>query len=104
MSELLSDNSDFLGLLLKTSPKQQKALLDSITASQAQLIGEIFLNILDIEHDDADYKFLKNKVLVLEKLANNSLSARFRRGYIKKHKSIILKIINYFKDNLQKVL
>lgn len=104
MSELLNDNSNFLSLLLNTSSDQQKALLDTVTADQAKLISEIFLNILDIEHDDNNIKFLKNKVPILETLSKSSVSNRYRRSYIKTHKRVILKIILFFKKELTNLL
>lgn len=104
MSELLRDHSNFLSLILNTDPIQQKSLLDSITPSQALLIGEIFLNLLNIEHEDKDFSFLKNKIRVLESLSKRNLSARYRRSLVRKHKVLILKILLHFKDNLSKLI
>lgn len=104
MSELLKDNGNFLSLILDTAPNQQKAILNTITHEQALLLGEIFLNILNIEHEDRDINFLKNKVKLLEVLSNSKLSDRYRRGFVKRHKIPIIRILLHFKENLMKLL
>lgn len=104
MSSLIRENQNFLSLFLNTSQEQQKALLDTITDSQALLLSEIFLNIINIEHEKKDIKFLNNKLLILEKLSNRKNSNRYRKSFIRKHKLVISKILFHFKDQLISLL
>lgn len=104
MSELIRKNRNFLSLILSTSQEQQKAIINSITDNQALLLSEIFLNILELEHSERDFRFLKSKVGVLDKLAKHKFSKRSKRGFVKKHKLVILRILLHFKDELQELL
>ena len=48
MSVLIQDNSNFIGLLIKTTFIQAQALLDTVTKNQIQVIAEIAKNLLTI--------------------------------------------------------
>lgn len=104
MSKQLGENRDFLSLILSSSPEQKKALLNTVTPSQVQLINEIFYNILNIEHSIGDRKYLRNKIKVVKKLADSKRSPKGRQSLVRKHKLFIVKILDHFSDHLQQLL
>lgn len=104
MSQQISENRPFLTLLLNTSPEQQKALLLSVTPSQASALREIFYNILNIEHTLEDQKFIKRKIPLIRKLSKNKKSVKTQQTLVRKERIMIIKILNHFKSKLEQVL
>ena len=104
MSSNIEDNHSYFDLILNTSSKQQGALLSTITDSQVDLISEVFHNFLTLPLESGQKQFVKNRIQFIRKLSNNSKSHRYRRGLITKHRKLVTKFIDFFKDDLRTLL
>ena len=104
MSSNLENNRSYFDLILNTSSKQQGALLSTITDSQVDLISEVFHNFLVLPLEGAQKQFVKKRIQFARKLSNNSKSHRYRRALILKHKKLVTKFIDYFKDDLRTII
>ena len=105
MSELLSENRDFLNLILDTESSQKRSLTQSITKKQVDAISEIFFNLNSISFTGNDAKFLnKKKRNFMKKIGNKKLSFGFRRRKLNKEFLLMVKILSYFKPELKKLI
>lgn len=104
MSKALDENRCFLNLFLSTTPSQQRALIESLTESQAQLIGEIAFNLPRLPLDTSERKFLKSRIPLLQVLANKKKSAKVKARIIKENRIPITRILNYFSSKLKGLL
>lgn len=104
MSSQISENRNFLHLLLNTHPDQKKALLLSVTPSQASALREIFFNILNREHSLADQKFVKRKIPLIRKLSKNKKSAKAQQTLVRKERLMIIKTLDHFKQQLEEII
>ena len=103
MSGLLYYNWHFMNLLLNTETKQQKILLQNLTASQVDLITEIFFNlghVVDLNPEQE--KFMKRHLKVIRELSKVNRSRKYRNTSIRKNASLILKILNLVAANIMK--
>ena len=92
---LLRKETPFLRLLLYTTPKQQKALIHTITPSQMKAVVQIVYNVLQGNRHlpDGHKKKLKRNKLVIRHFISKGLRHRQRAGLLLKHwKSILLLI------------
>ena len=104
MSDRIRNNSAFYQLLLSSTYSQQKALLDTITPLQLDLISELIYNILyTVPIPDKDRKTLKRKKF-LKEISDIKKSIRYRTSRVKKNKRQLLKVLDSYADNLLALL
>lgn len=100
MSSRIRDNLAFLRLLLTTHVSQQKALLDSISESQANLISELLFNLLFVlPLNDKQQKALRRKQY-LKDLSKIKRSFKYRKAKIKVYKNQLVKLLDTYKSQL----
>ena len=99
MSNRIRDNTPFLRLLLSTHFSQQKALLDSASDEQLDLLTELLYNILyTVPIPLVTRKKLQRKKY-LKDLARIKRSRAFRRKQVRARKRDIIKLlIGYAKE------
>lgn len=103
MTANLTAQGPYLSVLLNTHLPQQLALINSATLEQENILLEILLNILKLEHENKDKKFIKTKLRFLRNFDRNK-SLKIRKKYLKKHKKKVIQILNYFKNKLLTLL
>lgn len=104
MSRVIDKNKSFLSLFLSTSQAQQRRLLETITEEQAQLLSEIAFNLLRINLDVDDRKFLKSRVPLLQLLSNKKSSDKYKIKIIKENRIPVTRILIHFKTQLEELL
>ena len=96
-------NSDgcFLHLLLTTDSKQQKALINTISSDQVDLVSELLYNVINVvELSKKQRGVVKTKTKSLKAAANPKLTNKRRKTIIIKHKIQLLKLVKLLKDEL----
>ena len=104
MSSNLDNNRSYFDLILNSSSKQQGALLSTITDPQVDLISEIFHNLLILPLESGQKQFIKKRIQFVKKISNNSKSYRYRRRLVIKHKKLVTKFLDFFKDELNSLI
>jgi hypothetical protein len=104
MSSNTDQHKDYLHLMLTANPPQQKALLFTSNEDQLDVLSEIFHNFLTLPLAKEERQFVKRREEVIAKLADISKSPRSRRQIINKHSRQIIKILEFFKDNLLSII
>ena len=100
MSSRIRKNTSFLSLLLTTHPTQQKALLDSVTESQANLISELVFNLLFVLPLKAKEQSSLRRKDFLKDLSKIKRSFKYRKAKIKTYKKQLLKVLDTYKTQL----
>lgn len=87
MNPLIKNEKYFILLLLTTNRKQQKALLQSITKAQMQVLVQIVYNIIHGFRSipEIDKKKLKRIKSVIRKFVSKRLSTSKRTALLLKH-------------------
>ena len=104
MTDSLKDYTDFLSLLLKSSVKQRKAILNTLDAGQVDFIRDLmynFLNTFPIPKKELK-KLYKKKDLM--EIANYKKSNRFRNHLIRKNIRTIIDILSRHSKKLLTLL
>ena len=106
MSRRLAENRSFLTLLLEQGDKgQQRALIQTITNSQLDAIGEIFYNLIHIVPvNKSEEKVVKRSRKILHRLSAISKSPASRRKLLKGNRVKFLRILHHFSDRLLDVI
>jgi hypothetical protein len=104
MSELLLRNQHFLNFLLSENGRQQSAVLSLITPEQTDAITEIVHNALILPKSSLEQSEVDKRKQVYNKIGNSKLSYKTRRGLIRKHRILILRLLDLFKERLLEVL
>ena len=102
MSQLIKKEKDFLRLLLNTTDKQKKSLLESIEKPQLKAIVQIAYNIL-LGHRslaEKDKKRLARRKTVIRQFVSKGISLRKRKELLLKHFRYILPLIDVVKSEL----
>ena len=100
MSDRIRDNSSFLRLLLTTHSSQQKALLDTLSDEQVDLLSEVIYNILyTVPIPNNTRKKLQRKKY-LKDIARIKRSRAFRRRHVRGKKRDIIKLLDTFAKEL----
>jgi hypothetical protein len=105
MSSRVIDNKPFLYLILNSSSaKQKKALLQTITPEQIDVVSEFVHNLLHtLPLTTEEIKLVKRKKF-LKSIDSLKRSQTYRGKKIVKHKLPILKLFESFRDRLLKLL
>ena len=104
MSERIRNNGAFYQLLLTSTYAQQKALLDTLTPPQLDLISELVYNLLNtVPIADSEKKKLRRKKYFKE-LSDIKRSFRYRFSRVKKNKKHLLKVLETYADRLLTLL
>ena len=102
----LKSNLHFIKLLLKTSKLQAIALLETVSKSQIDCIGEIILNLSlgnIIKPNEKEQKFLHKSRRIVNSIKNRNLSNNKRGSVIKTHPKIVLDLLLLSKSYLSKL-
>lgn len=99
----LQNQAAFIQLMLITSKEQQRALLKSLTPEQISVLLEILYNLYVLQHEDQDLAFFKQKKSFLRQFDTN-LSARRRKATLLRRQATTLKVLNYFKSKILRLL
>lgn len=100
MVNLLNSQSDFLSLLLKTGKQQRRAILDTLSDSQLNLLGEIFYNLINTFPISQSEKNSLSKKRFVKVLTDFKKRPKLRHTVAKKNKKQIEDILLKYKDNL----
>lgn len=102
MNSLIKKENDFLRLLLTTSDKQRKALLQTIERSQLRAIVQIAYNLLVGYHPlpEKDKKKLEKRKDVIRQFVSRGISLKTRKALLLKYYKYILLFINAIKGQL----
>lgn len=101
MSALLANNYAFIQLLLNTTPKQQKVLLDNLTDQQTDLISEIVFNLSEVIKLSPElHQTMKKRMKTVKALSKIYQSRQRRRSEIKRHKRPLMAILEQARSNL----
>ncbi len=102
MSALLLANGPFLSVLLNTSKKQQKKLLESLTPIQEKVLIEIFTNLRALPHNAEDSNFIKAKTRFLNRFLPK-VPIKNKRAQLRRFKTVH-EILERFKGKLLALL
>lgn len=104
MSDKVRENLSFFRLLLDTNQLQRKALLDTLSESQTNLISEIIFNLLYVLPIHAkERKALQRKVF-LKDIAKIKRSYKYRKTRIRKNRLQVLKLLDMYKEGLSQMV
>ena len=85
MSKKLKKEKHFLELLLTTDKDQVKALMESLTASQVEVLVEIFINLLHINTPKKTKDLLRRRQRLIKKLTSRQLTIATKYRTIRQH-------------------
>ena len=104
MSQRLHQNQPFLELLLSTHDIQKRALLDTLSPQQVNLISELIYNILyTVPIQNQERKTLQRRKYFKE-IAKIKRSIQHRKKLIKKHKKELFKVLARYRANIVSLL
>lgn len=89
----MSEEKDFLRLLLTTQADQQNALLQTVTLEQTQVLVEIAYNLARLTELGSQRKFITY-------LGKQKHTLRYKKSIIKRYRKRLLKVLNAHKDKL----
>lgn len=101
MSELVRNNLDFLRLLLATSSRQSKVLLETITPSQLNVIREIAQNFYRLPVSVQEIP--RRQQLLVRALGAKRISQKRLSQLLVKNRILFLNILRYIKDYLEQL-
>lgn len=93
MSVLIKDNSNFIGLLIKTTFIQAQALLDTVTKNQIQVIAEIAKNLLTIPLANEIKEEVESNNKLLRKIASKDIGINKKARIISLHRKKLIKVL-----------
>lgn len=97
--------SSFLTLLLQTHEQQKKALMKTLSDQQTNFITDLIYNLLYIvQLSDVQRKYINTKAKYLKHGIQGKKTIRYRRSLFQRRQTTLLKILNYFKDELLSIL
>ena len=103
MADRLRKNGDFFKLLLQTHLPQQKALMNSLSGQQVDLLTEVVHNILYIVPlAEKERKVLLRKKF-LKEISVMKRSQKYRKKRMQTQKVQLLKVLLSYKDKLLEV-
>ena len=85
MSQALQKHKNFMELLLTTHKNQARALIETITKEQLNLIIEIFFNLLKLNVPSETKILLKRRARLVSKLTNRRLSISTKQALVSRH-------------------
>ena len=103
MSAKLQAHAPFISLLLNTEFNQQKALLQTLSGGQRDVVLEILFNLYQIRHNVEDLPFFRKKKSFLRHF-DRTRSTAYRKRYLTKHVVPVIKVFRHFKDKLLELL
>jgi len=104
MSDLMTENSAYLRLLLSEDKKQRLALLKTISKKQTEVLTEIFHNLLQLPLVGEDLKVIRRKVKLVKLLGKVVKNYKTKARLINKHKTQVLYLLLRFKEQLKSLL
>lgn len=104
MSRALSENGSYLKLLLESHPKQQKALLDTASKQQVDLLSEILYNLLYVVPIDEAHRKRLLKKSYLKDIAKHNRSYAYRKRRIITRKLDLIKLLMTYSHELLQLL
>ena len=104
MSKTITQEKEFLHLLLNSTKEQSRALLYTITPRQVLAISEIAQNLLALPLPNTIKSVIERRRRALHKIGNKSVSLRTRSTTIKKHMTQLLNTLKLVKSQLQELL
>ena len=105
MNPLIKKEKDFLRLLVTTTDKQKKVLLQTIEKSQLRAIVQIVYNLMIgyrtlPEKDKKKKKRLAKRKNVIRQFVSQGISLKTRKALLLKYHKYILPFINAIKGQL----
>ena len=106
MSALVRGNLSFIRLLMSTTAKQQKALIDTITRDQVKSIIEITYNIINLRIPiaQADRKKLIRHISLLKDIGLKKQSIKKKTDLIKSKKGVIISMLKAVINTVEKIV
>lgn len=93
--------ASFFNLLLQTHEAQQKGLMKTLSPAQVNFLTDVIYNLLFIVHlSDSQRKYINTKAKQLKHGIQGKKTVRYRRTLFQRRQATLLKILNYFKDEL----
>ncbi len=96
----LKENENYLKLLLSTSNQQQKALLETITDKQVDLLTEVIYNLLHVVPIPSRERNSLLRKKILKELAKVTCSHKYRRMRVRVNKKLIVDTLLRYSDQL----
>lgn len=102
MNPLIKKEKDFLRLLVTTTDKQKKVLLQTIEKSQLRAIVQIVYNLMIGYRTlpEKDKKRLAKRKNVIRQFVSQGISLKTRKALLLKYHKYILPFINAIKGQL----
>lgn len=100
MSELIQKERFFLLLLMQTSLKQQKMMIENITSSQLKAVVQIIFNVLQgvLKVDNVLKTKLKRRKKLIRQLIQKQLSFKKRKLLMIKNIKTIISLIKLIEE------
>ncbi len=96
----LKENENYLKLLLSTSNQQQKALLETITDKQVDLLTEVIYNLLHVVPIPSRERNSLLRKKILKELAKVTRSHKYRHMRVRVNKKLIVDTLLRYSDQL----
>ena len=96
----IKDNLSFFRLLLETDTAQQKAILDTITERQANLISELVFNLLHVLPIQAKARKSLQRKTFLKDIAKIQRTYKYRKSRIRKNRAQLVRLLETYKQEL----
>lgn len=103
MSTRLKENVHFFRLLLSAEKSQQRALMQTVSDSQTNLLSEVLYNFLNHFPIEQTVRKRLLRKTYLRDIANLKRSIKFRKARIKKHTRDILSLLMQYRAPLDAV-
>lgn len=100
MSAKIKDNLSFFRLLLETSSLQRKALLDTLSESQVNLISELVFNLLYVLPIQVKARKSLQRKTYLKDIAKIKRTYKYRKSKIRRNRAHIIKLLEAYKQDL----
>ena len=106
MVELIRRQRHFIGLLSKSSPKQRKQLLKTISREQLKALSEIAHNVIKaiLILSIREKEKLRKRKRLIHLLGNKTIGFKRKRNFICQHQRGILVFIETVLPHLQNVI
>ena len=104
MSKRLLKHKSFLELLLTTDKSQARALMETINKEQAEVIVEIFINLLKLDVPTNTKILLKKRKRLITKIINKRVGISTKLNDIRRHFRQVHDTLLSVKNSLLKLL
>ena len=94
----------FLKLFFATKPRQQSALLQTITSEQASGLAEVIYNLLSFEVPKKTKHLLKKRERIIKKVISKKIKDKKKTELFVKYYKFFIEILLSVKQQLESIL